>query len=107
MTFSSGYTHGITYRRFVVADVIAALIWGSYAALLGYIGGKQFEEEPVEGPARSASSSRSRSPASSSSCATCASNAARAPPRAAPADADRPARSRPRRGAEPERAPRW
>ena len=49
VTFSSGYTHGMTYRRFVVADAVAALIWGSYAALLGYIGGKQFEEEPWKG----------------------------------------------------------
>jgi membrane-associated protein len=49
VTFSSGYTHGITYRRFVLADAIAALIWGTYAALLGYIGGKQFEEEPWKG----------------------------------------------------------
>ena len=49
MTFSSGYTHAMTYRRFVIADVIAAAIWGTYAALLGYIGGKQFEEEPWKG----------------------------------------------------------
>ena len=49
VTFSSGYTHGISYRRFVVADVIAAVIWGSYAALLGYIGGKQFEDDPWKG----------------------------------------------------------
>jgi membrane-associated protein len=49
VTFSSGYTHGMSYRRFVVADAVAAIIWGSYAALLGYIGGKQFEEEPWKG----------------------------------------------------------
>ena len=49
VTFSSGYTHGISYRRFLLADVIAASIWGSYAALLGYIGGKQFEEQPWKG----------------------------------------------------------
>ncbi len=29
VTFSSGYTHGMTYRRFVIADVVAALIWGT------------------------------------------------------------------------------
>jgi membrane protein DedA with SNARE-associated domain len=33
----------------VVADAVAAVIWGSYAALLGYIGGTQFEEEPWKG----------------------------------------------------------
>jgi membrane-associated protein len=49
VTFSSGYTHGISYRRFVLADAIAAAIWGSYAALLGYIGGRQFEEQPWKG----------------------------------------------------------
>ncbi len=49
VTFSSGYTHGMTYRRFVLADAIAALIWGTYAALLGYVGGKQFEEDPWKG----------------------------------------------------------
>lgn len=49
VTFSSGYTHGMTYRRFVVADAVAAIIWGSYAALLGYIGGKQFEDDPWKG----------------------------------------------------------
>jgi membrane protein DedA with SNARE-associated domain len=49
VTFSSGYTHGISYKRFVAADAIAATIWGNYAALLGYIGGKQFEEQPWKG----------------------------------------------------------
>lgn len=49
VTFASGYTHGMTYRRFVVADACAAVIWGSYAALLGYVGGKQFEEAPWKG----------------------------------------------------------
>jgi membrane protein DedA with SNARE-associated domain len=49
VTFSSGYTHAMSYRRFVKADAVAAVIWGSYAALLGYVGGKQFEEEPWKG----------------------------------------------------------
>ena len=83
VTFSSGYTHGITYRRFVLADAIAALIWGTYAALLGYIGGKQFEEAPWKGLLL-AFSSRSRWPGSWSSSATCASDAGRAPPRRRP-----------------------
>ena len=39
----------MTYKRFVTADAIAAAIWGSYAALQGYFGGKQFEEEPWKG----------------------------------------------------------
>ena len=49
VTFSSGYTHAIRYRRFVLADAIAATIWGSYAAGLGYFGGRQFEEQPWKG----------------------------------------------------------
>lgn len=49
VTFSSGYTHGMRYRRFLAADAIAALVWGSYAGLLGYVGGKQFEQDPWKG----------------------------------------------------------
>jgi membrane protein DedA with SNARE-associated domain len=41
--------HAFRWRRFIVADVIAGVIWGNYAALLGYLGGKQFEEEPWKG----------------------------------------------------------
>jgi membrane protein DedA with SNARE-associated domain len=37
------------WRRFIVADVIAGTLWGTYAALLGYIGGKQFEDAPWKG----------------------------------------------------------
>jgi membrane protein DedA with SNARE-associated domain len=37
------------WRRFVVFDAIAAVIWASYAALLGYFGGKAFEEQPWKG----------------------------------------------------------
>ncbi len=49
VTFSSGYTHGMTWRRFIVADVVAGVVWATYAALLGYVGGKQFEEAPWKG----------------------------------------------------------
>ena len=49
VTFASGYTQGMTYRRFVLADACAALIWGNYAALLGYVGGREFEEQPWKG----------------------------------------------------------
>ena len=48
-TFASGYVHGMSWRRFIVADVVAGLIWGSYAASLGYFGGKTFEEQPWKG----------------------------------------------------------
>jgi membrane-associated protein len=49
VTFASGYTQGMPWRRFIVADVIAGLIWGTYAAMLGYVGGKQFEDDPWKG----------------------------------------------------------
>jgi membrane protein DedA with SNARE-associated domain len=49
VTFSCGFTHAIRWRRFIVADVIAGVLWASYAALLGYFGGKQFEDAPWKG----------------------------------------------------------
>lgn len=49
VTFSAGYVHAFPWRRFIVADVIAGVVWGSYTALLGYVGGKQFETQPWKG----------------------------------------------------------
>ena len=37
------------WRRFAIFDAIAGIVWASYAALLGYVGGKQFEEAPWKG----------------------------------------------------------
>ena len=37
------------WRRFAIYDAIAVTIWASYAALLGYVGGKQFEDAPWKG----------------------------------------------------------
>ena len=37
------------WRRFVAFDAVAGLIWATYAALLGYFGGKAFEERPLVG----------------------------------------------------------
>jgi len=42
VTLSAG-TLGYPWRRFVVFDLAAALVWASYAALLGYYGGRTFE----------------------------------------------------------------
>jgi membrane-associated protein len=42
VTLSAG-TLRYPWRRFAVFDVIAAVIWASYAALLGYFGGQAFE----------------------------------------------------------------
>lgn len=49
VTFASGYTKGMPWRRFIVADVVAGVIWGTYATMLGYLGGKQFEDQPWKG----------------------------------------------------------
>jgi membrane-associated protein len=46
VTFSAGYIHAFPWRRFIVYDVIAGFIWATYAALLGYFGGKTFEDHP-------------------------------------------------------------
>ena len=37
------------WRRFVVFDAAAAVIWASYAGLLGYFGGRTFERQPWKG----------------------------------------------------------
>jgi len=40
---------GFPWRRFVAFDVLAGCSWALYAALLGYFGGKAFEEQPWKG----------------------------------------------------------
>ena len=45
-TFSAGYIQTFPYRRFIVADILAGFIWGTYASCLGYFGGKTFEDHP-------------------------------------------------------------
>lgn len=42
VTLSAGTLH-FPWRRFAVFDAIAAVLWASYAALLGYFGGQAFE----------------------------------------------------------------
>lgn len=48
-TFSAGYIQSFPYRRFLAADILAGFIWGTYAACLGYFGGKTFEQQPWKG----------------------------------------------------------
>jgi membrane protein DedA with SNARE-associated domain len=47
--FTAGFVDGMPWRRFIVFDLIACAIWGSYTVLLGYFGGRTFEEEPWKG----------------------------------------------------------
>ena len=34
------------WTRFIKFDIVAGVIWGAYASLLGYFGGKTFEDHP-------------------------------------------------------------
>ena len=48
-TFTAGFVETFPWLRFLRWDVLAGAIWGSYTVLLGYFGGKTFEEEPWKG----------------------------------------------------------
>jgi membrane-associated protein len=48
-TFTAGFVETFPWRRFIRWDALAGLIWGSYTVLLGYFGGRTFEEEPWKG----------------------------------------------------------
>jgi membrane-associated protein len=48
VTLSCGLLE-MPWRRFIAFDVAAGLVWATYAALLGYIGGRTFEENPLKG----------------------------------------------------------
>ena len=48
VTLAAG-TLAFPWRRFAVFDAIAALIWALYASLLGYFGGRVFENAPWKG----------------------------------------------------------
>ncbi len=48
-TFTAGFVKSFRWRRFILFDAIAGAIWGSYTVLLGYFGGRTFEEEPWKG----------------------------------------------------------
>jgi membrane-associated protein len=48
VTLSAGTLH-YPWPRFAIFDAIAAVVWASYASLLGYFGGKAFETAPWKG----------------------------------------------------------
>jgi membrane protein DedA with SNARE-associated domain len=48
VTLSAG-TLAYPWRRFIIFDAAAALIWALYASLLGYFGGHAFENAPWKG----------------------------------------------------------
>jgi membrane protein DedA with SNARE-associated domain len=49
VTFTAGFVEGMPWHRFIRFDVLAGAIWGCYTVLLGYFGGRTFEEEPWKG----------------------------------------------------------
>ena len=48
VTLSCGMLE-MPWRRFIAFDVVAGLVWATYAAMLGYVGGRTFEESPFKG----------------------------------------------------------
>ena len=48
VTLSCGMLE-MPWRRFVSFDVVAGLVWATYATMLGYVGGSTFEEDPLKG----------------------------------------------------------
>jgi membrane protein DedA with SNARE-associated domain len=48
VTLSCGMLE-MPWRRFIAFDVAAGLVWGVYAAMLGYLGGHTFEDNPFYG----------------------------------------------------------
>jgi membrane protein DedA with SNARE-associated domain len=48
VTLSCGMLE-MPWRRFLTFDVVAGLVWATYAAMLGYVGGHAFEENPFRG----------------------------------------------------------
>jgi len=48
VTLSAG-TLAYPWRRFALFDAAAALVWAFYATLLGYFGGRAFEDAPWKG----------------------------------------------------------
>ena len=48
-TFTAGFVETFPWHRFLVYDVLAGAICGTYTVLLGYFGGRTFEEEPWKG----------------------------------------------------------
>jgi membrane-associated protein len=48
VTLTSGATR-FALAKFSFFDGVAALTWGTYSAMIGYLGGQAFEEQPLKG----------------------------------------------------------
>jgi membrane-associated protein len=40
---------GYRWKRFAAFGALAAVTWGAYSALVGYVGGAAFENDPLKG----------------------------------------------------------
>jgi membrane-associated protein len=40
---------GLSWRRFFAWDLLACVIWAGYATVIGWIGGRAFADEPLQG----------------------------------------------------------
>lgn len=60
-TFGAG-TLGMPYRRFALADALAAVAWALYVSLLGYLGGSSFEDNAARTCSATGSRRRPRRP---------------------------------------------
>lgn len=48
VTLSCGMLE-MRWRRFFAFDVVAGFVWATYAAMLGYVGGTTFKDDPLKG----------------------------------------------------------
>jgi membrane protein DedA with SNARE-associated domain len=48
VTLSCGMLE-MPWHRFLMFDIAAGFVWATYAAMLGYVGGSTFEEQPLKG----------------------------------------------------------
>jgi membrane-associated protein len=48
VSFGAGILH-YPWRRFIAYDLLAGALWATYAGLIGYFGGKAFEDSPLKG----------------------------------------------------------
>ena len=40
---------GLPWRRFFAWDLLAGILWASYASVIGWVGGKAFADKPLHG----------------------------------------------------------
>jgi membrane protein DedA with SNARE-associated domain len=46
-TMISAGIGGLSWRRFIASDLVAALVWAGYGVAIGWVGGKAFADKPL------------------------------------------------------------